>query len=69
MTASAEDADEPLWTPAETAAYLGGEIDEGTLQHWRARGGGPPFVKAGHFVRYRPGDVRAWLRERARRAS
>jgi predicted DNA-binding transcriptional regulator AlpA len=27
----------------------------------RLTGDGPPFIKLGHLVRYRRGDVRAWL--------
>lgn len=61
MAASVADPGEPLMTPAELVAYLGGGITEATLQGWRTRGGGPPFVKAGHYVRYRPEDVREWL--------
>ena len=26
----------------------------------------PPYIKLGHLVRYRRGDVRAWLAERPR---
>ncbi len=61
MTAAAADMGEPLMSPAELAAYLGGDITEVTLSHWRHRKTGPPFVKTGHFVRYRPEDVREWL--------
>jgi DNA-binding transcriptional MerR regulator len=64
MPASAADAGEPLMTPAELAAWLGGDITEDTLQLWRTRGGGPEFVKAGRFVRYRPEDVTEWLKRR-----
>lgn len=35
-----------------------------TLQAWRCRGGGPPFIKVGHLVRYRPEDVEAWVQSR-----
>jgi hypothetical protein len=64
MTAEAAPAGEPLMSPRDLAAYLGGDITEATLIHWRSRGGGPRFVKAGHFVRYRPEDVREWLERR-----
>jgi predicted DNA-binding transcriptional regulator AlpA len=37
-----------------------------TLQAWRTRGDGPPFVKLGRAVRYNPGVVDAWLATRAR---
>jgi excisionase family DNA binding protein len=32
-----------------------------TLQAWRVRGGGPPFVKVGRCVRYRLEDVEAYV--------
>ncbi len=32
-----------------------------TLQAWRAKGIGPPFIKAGRAVRYRRGDLVAWI--------
>jgi hypothetical protein len=31
-----------------------------TLQAWRARGFGPPYVRAGRAVRYRRHDLLAW---------
>jgi hypothetical protein len=35
-------------------------VSERTLQGWRWRGGGPPFV-APRAVRYLPTELRAWL--------
>ena len=35
-----------------------------TLQAWRCRGGGPPFIRVGRLVRYRPQDVEAWIASR-----
>ena len=35
-----------------------------TLQAWRCRGGGPPFIRVGRLVRYRPQDVLAWIESR-----
>jgi len=32
-----------------------------TLQMWRLRGGGPPFIKIHSSVRYDPAQVDAWL--------
>jgi hypothetical protein len=41
------------------AKFLG--CSQRTLQHWRLRGGGPPFVrKSKRFVRYRRQDLIAW---------
>ncbi|HLK76948.1 MAG TPA: helix-turn-helix domain-containing protein [Streptosporangiaceae bacterium] len=61
MSAEAAEIGEPLMTPEQLAGYLGGDITPGTLAHWRHRGGGPPYLKTGHRVRYRPEDVREWL--------
>ncbi|WP_295389102.1 helix-turn-helix domain-containing protein [uncultured Thiodictyon sp.] len=41
-------------------------ISRRTLQTWRLRGGGPPFVKIGSAVRYDPAQVDAWLDEHTR---
>lgn len=65
MTEAAAEPASPLMTAPKLVAYLGGEeITLGTLQHWRSRGGGPPFIKVGHYVRYRLSDVDEWLNER-----
>lgn len=32
-----------------------------TLYAWRTRGGGPPGMRVGRFLRYRREDVEAWL--------
>ncbi len=66
MTAAAADIGEPLMSPAELAAFLGGDINVITLSQWRYRGTGPKFVKTGRYVRYRPEDVREWLSQRGR---
>ncbi|WP_295442532.1 helix-turn-helix domain-containing protein [uncultured Thiodictyon sp.] len=34
-----------------------------TLQAWRVAGGGPPFVKLGVNVRYRPETLSRWIEE------
>ena len=40
-----------------------------TVQQWRTRGEGPPFVKVGpRCVRYRTGDVRDWMSANTRSA-
>jgi DNA-binding transcriptional regulator YiaG len=49
-----------LLTQDELARYLG--VKPGTLSAWRYRRQGPPAVKVGHLIRYRP--VVAWLEER-----
>jgi predicted DNA-binding transcriptional regulator AlpA len=35
-----------------------------TLQQWRVKGGGPPFLKLGSSVRYDPARVDEWLNAR-----
>jgi hypothetical protein len=39
-------------------------ISRRTLQTWRLRGGGPPFIKVGSAVRYDPAQVHCWLNAR-----
>ncbi|MBI4882893.1 MAG: helix-turn-helix domain-containing protein [Actinobacteria bacterium] len=52
---------ENLLTCTETAEHLG--VPEKTLAQWRYHGKGPAYVKIGKYVRYRPGDVAAYLAE------
>ena len=35
-----------------------------TLEAWRCRGGGPPFIRVGRLIRYRPDDVARWCESR-----
>ncbi len=51
-------------TPQELALLL--HIPVGTLYAWRHKGLGPPAVRVGRHLRYRTGDVEAWLDERSR---
>jgi excisionase family DNA binding protein len=38
------------------------QVPVGTIRKWRAQGsGGPPGIRIGKYVRYRPSDVDAWL--------
>jgi excisionase family DNA binding protein len=52
-----------LLTPEEVADLL--KVHPGTLENWRVRGEGPPFVKLGNkrrsAVRYRRADVENWI--------
>ncbi|MFB9262829.1 helix-turn-helix transcriptional regulator [Bradyrhizobium erythrophlei] len=43
----------------EAAALL--RLSERTLERWRVSGDGPPFVKAGRRVLYRPADLDTWI--------
>lgn len=51
-----------------TDVILGAETHTPTSRWQKARltGDGPPFLKIGHLVRYRRGDVRAWLASQRR---
>ena len=51
-----------LITSKEAALYLGCEYT--TMEVWRARRRGPPYVKVGRLVRYRRQDLDRWLKER-----
>lgn len=53
---------EPLQNESAISKLLGCEVK--TLQAWRSRGGGPPFIRVGRLVRYRPQDVLAWTNSR-----
>jgi hypothetical protein len=50
--------------PPEVAEHLG--IPLRTLGQWRYLGTGPQFLKIGRHVRYRWGDVEAWLATQSR---
>lgn len=45
-------------TTQEVAAYLG--IAVATLEGWRQRGEGPPFLQFGRAIRYARADVEAY---------
>jgi excisionase family DNA binding protein len=56
----ATDETEPVLTTREAARHL--RVSPRTLEHWRLRGGGPPFRKVGcRAVRYRLSDLDAFL--------
>jgi hypothetical protein len=48
----------------QSAAYL--QISFNTLNCWRSRREGPPFVKVGGKVRYRLADLDGWADGRRR---
>jgi excisionase family DNA binding protein len=52
-------APERLMAPREVANLLGVSVD--TLYAWRYRRVGPPALKVGRHLRYRPSEVAAWL--------
>jgi uncharacterized protein YjcR len=57
---------EPLLDPPTTARVLG--VSPRTLEAWRARDGGPPYVRIGALVRYAQADLERWLEGRRRGA-
>jgi hypothetical protein len=49
-----------LLTDAEATQAL--RLGKGTLRKWRREGRKPPYLTLeGRYVRYRAGDLRAWL--------
>ena len=56
--------DDELLTVRELAAEL--KVSVRTLERWRRDGTGPAWMTVGRAVRYRRGDVDAWLRAQRR---
>lgn len=56
-----------LWSIEDLSQYL--QVPVGTLYQWRSRKYGPPGVKVGRVIRYRPADVAAWLNSLTEMAS
>lgn len=57
-----------LMTEVETADYLG--LTTRTLQAWRVKGGGPPFLRVSpRVIRYRRVEIDAWLEARRARST
>jgi excisionase family DNA binding protein len=50
---------ERLWGVQDVAEYL--DVPAQTVYQWRTKGYGPPGVRVGRYVKYRPEDVRAWV--------
>ena len=59
--------DETLYCESAISKKLA--CEEKTLQAWRSRGCGPPFVKIGRLVRYRGCDVKRWIDSRTVRST
>lgn len=59
---------EALLNQRQAADLMG--VSERTLECWRSRGGGPPFVKISRrAVRYRRQDIDQWVGERVQRST
>ena len=52
-------ADLVLLSGVEAANLL--RVSQRTLEGWRVRGGGPPYVRLGRQVRYSEADLIAWI--------
>lgn len=65
---SATDNDIPIPTDEASGLLcrLGFPIKSATLETKRSRGGGPPYLKAGSRVLYRPSALRAWASSNTR---
>ena len=61
-----EENDDQALTEQGAAPVL--NVSVKTLQAWRVRGGGPPFLKLNRCVRYWKSDLREWM-EQGRRTS
>lgn len=51
---------EPLLRTPDVARILGVSITK--LEHMRCDGFGPPWIRVGRSVRYRPGDLDAYIK-------
>ena len=52
-----------LLTVDELAALL--KVPRSTIYAWRYRGCGPPAIKVGRYLRFKPEEVEAWLSAQA----
>ncbi len=52
---------DPLLTTKEVARILG--KSSVTLEGWRVRGNGPPFIRVGGSIRYAESDLAAYIAE------
>jgi len=43
------------------------DVKKSTLEAWRCRGGGPPFIRYGRAIRYRESDLQEFIESRVRR--
>ena len=62
---------DPLYTPERLSERLRDDSQSKgpsprTLEKWRKDGDGPPYIKVGHFVRYRESAVQRWLDQQTR---
>lgn len=53
---------EKLLTSLDLAQVLG--VQPTTVNWWRWKGVGPRYVRVGRTIRYRPGDIEKFMKER-----
>lgn len=53
-----------FYTTEQVSNLIG--VQPNTLEIWRHRGIGPPFVKMGRLVRYKSADLDAWIDRQTR---
>ena len=58
---------EELILTSEAAELL--KLATGTLQNWRTRGGGPPYIRIGGRIVYDREATLAWARSKTRTAT
>jgi excisionase family DNA binding protein len=63
----AEDLPPRLLWPGEVSDILG--VPVATLYQWRRRSIGPPAIRVGRHLRYRPADLEAWLADQGKPAA
>ena len=56
---------EPLLTERDAAKVL--NVHRGTLNNWRSKGKGPPWVAIGEAIRYAPEALRQYVDVHTRR--
>lgn len=64
MSVQSANSSTPTLDTPSAARFLG--LSPRTLETWRVRGGGPPYVKAGGRVVYRAASLEQWLQDRER---
>jgi excisionase family DNA binding protein len=58
------DVTENLWSVDDLAAYVG--VPRATIYVWSSRRVGPPGVRVGRYLRFRPAEVESWLEQAQR---
>ena len=67
MTSATPPNGDRILTENELAALT--SFSPRTLQAWRQRCAGPPFMRVGRSIRYSQADVIAWMKEQTSDAS